>query len=436
LFWLSLILTFIFTSGIYYLIGFFSIRKVKNYGSIWLKLERNIKHKKLKKIGFILLVLFLGSSILLVSYNISNRIAFFRFNISGNSQWVNSYGQKYLYIEADNNYDLGYHTGFQLSSEIIKMKFLIYLYAPMLGLPYSDFEGLCLDYLSYIPEIYKQEIQGISDGATAGGGFYISFRDVLVQSVFFEVVYGRINPSKQSINEALGCTAFGSRNGDGSVIIGQNMDLLKPFSWIQSFVLHRLKGKPLVFTYRLGGCPALPMGKNEHGLTLITNLVQTNIEAPVTEPTFVVIREGLANSKTIEDLYKTLVHNNKSAYSRNLMVANSTSILSIQALPENHTIQIPTTTTVQSNTYINPYWQKYLIDLNYSKNRQAFAENLLSVAYNNSELTNSELLSMLKSQPIICRDESGLFGTQTVAFMTFNSFGLGNPNGRIGIIPV
>jgi hypothetical protein len=436
LIWLSLILTFIFTFGIYYLIGFFSIRKIKNYGSIWLKLERNIKHKKLRKIWFILLVLLLGSSILFVSYNISNRIAFFKFDISGNSEWVNSNGQKYLYIEADNNYDLGYHTGFQLSSEVLKMRFLIDLYVPMLGIPYSEFESLCLDYMSHIPERYKQEIQGISDGATAGVGFYISFNDILVQSLFFEVVYGRINPSKLSMNEALGCTAFGSRNSDGSVIIGQNMDLLKPFSWIQSFVLHRLKGKPLVFTYRLGGCPALPMGKNEYGLTLITNLVQTNIEAPVTEPTFVVVREGLANNKTVEDLYKTLVYDNRSAYGRNLIIANNAEILSVQALPENHTIQIPTTTIVQSNTYINPYWQKYLIDLNYSKDRQALAENLLSIAYDNNELTNSELLNILKNQPVICRDESELFGTQTVAFMTLNSFGLGNANGKVGIIPL
>ncbi|MFX1233573.1 MAG: C45 family autoproteolytic acyltransferase/hydrolase [Promethearchaeota archaeon] len=427
---------FIFTIGIYYVIGFFSIRKIKNYGRIWLKLERNIKYKKLRKACFILLVLFLGSSILLVSYNISNRIAFFKFNISGYSEWVNSNGQKYLYIEADNSYDLGYHTGFQLSSEIIKMKLLIYLYAPILGLCYSEFENLCLNYLSYIPEIYKQEIQGISDGASAGGGFYISFRDIVVQSVFFEVVYGRISPSKLSMNKVLGCTALGSKNMNGSVVIGQNMDLLKPFSWVQSFVLHRLKGKPLIFTYRLGGCPALPMGKNEYGLTIITNLVQTNIEAPVTEPTFVVVREGLTNYKNIEDICKTLVLNNKSAYSRNLIVANRTSILSVQALPENHTIQIPTTTIVQSNTYVNPYWQKYLTDLNYSKDRQALAENLISIAYNNNELTNSELLNILKSQPIICRDEPGLFGTQTVAFMTFNSFGLGKPNRRIGIIPI
>jgi hypothetical protein len=436
LIWLSLVLSFILTFGIYYLIIFFYKKKIKRKGSIWLRLEKKIKRKRLNKALFVALIIFMGSSIHFACYNASNRIAFSNLSLSGQSHWVNNNGQKYLYIEADNHYDLGYHTGYHLSTEIVKMKYLIQIYTMMIGIEYSNFKNQCLDYLSYIPEEYKQEMQGIGDGATAGGGFFISFTDIVIQSVFYEVLYGRIAPSKLSVHSTLGCTALGARNFNGSIIIGQTIDLVKPFEWIQSFVLHKLKGEPLVFTYRIGGCPALPMGRNEYGLTLITNLVQTKITAPITKPTFVVVREGLAKNRTIESFYSTLLNNNNSAYSRNFIIANNTNILAIQSLPENHTSFIPISTIVQSNTFINPYWQNYLIDSNYSKHRQVFAEDLMTLAYNNIELTNLELLDILRSQPIICRDESGLIGMKTVAFMTMKSFGLGTPNGNIAKIPI
>jgi hypothetical protein len=178
------------------------------------------------------------------------------------------------------------------------------------------------------------------------------------------------------------------------------------------------------------------MGKNEYGLTLITNLVQTNIRAPITKPTFVVVREGLAKNKSIESFFSTLINDNHSAYSRNFIIANNTNMLAIQLLPENHTSHTPVSTIVQSNTFINPYWQSYLIDSNYSKDRQLYAENLMVFAYDNNELTNLELLDILRKQPIICRDESGLMGMKTVALITMNSFGLGTPNGNIGKIPI
>jgi len=393
------------------------------------------KHSRFKKVFSLILIVLIGGGINFGFTNLSNRIAFFKPVISGSSKWMTTNGQKYLYIKADSSFDLGFHTGYRLSNEIVKMKNLILISTPSFGLKYSEVEKLCKSYLPFIPEKYKQEMRGISEGATSGSGILIGFTDILVQSVFFEVLYGQVIPNSLTIKETLGCTAFGSLNDDGTVVIGQNMDLTKTFESVQSFVLHKLKDDPLVFTYRLGGCPALPMGKNEYGLTVIVNLVQTNIVAPTMTPTFVLIREGLASENTIEGFKNTIFPNNKSSYSRNFIIGNESNLIAVQSLPENQAITYPSTTVVQSNTFKEPLWQDTLIDPIYSKDRQIYAENLIESVYNNNELTNEELLDILRDQPRICRNEKGIFGTGTLAFMTTKSFGLGNPNGKIGAIP-
>jgi len=378
----------------------------------------------------------LGGGINFSVSNISNRIAFFKPDISGLSKWITSNGQKYLYIKADSSFDLGFHTGYRLSNEIVKMKNLISISSPSFGLKYLEVENLCKKYLPFIPEKYDQEMKGISEGATSSSGIIISFTDILVQSVFFEALYGRVIPKSLVIEETLGCTAFGSLNSDGTVIIGQNMDLTKTFEGVQSFVLHKLKEDPFVFTYRLGGCPALPMGKNEYGVTVIVNLVQTNIVAPIMTPTFVLIREGLASENTIEGFKNAIFPNNKSSYSRNFIIADDNNLVAVQSLPENQTLTYPSTTVVHSNTFNELLWQETLIDPSYSIDRQLYAENLLENVYNGNELTNEELLNILRDQPRICRNEKGIFGIGTLAFMTTKSFGLGNPNGKIGVIPI
>lgn len=435
--WLSLVLTITFTLYIYYLVinFYLKLRKVRGKGSL-IYFNGNGKHSRLKRVLSIMLIILMGSGINFSIFNISNRLAFFKLDLSGSAKWITTNGQKFLYIEADNAYDLGYHTGNKLSKEIVKMKFLIFISAPSFGLTYSEVESLCKKYLPFIPEKYKEEMLGISEGATAGSGILISFTDVLVQSVFFEVLYGQVVPYSLTIKRTLGCTAFGSINSNGSVIIGQNMDLTKTFEGVQSFVLHKLANNPLVFTYRLGGCPALPMGKNEFGLTIIVNLVQTRVVAPIMIPTFVLIREGLAKENTVEGFNSIISPNNKSSYSRNLIIADENKILAIQSLPENQTINFPTSTIVHSNTFKELHWQDSLIDPIYSKERQIYAENLLETAYNNTELTNAELLDILRDQPEICRNEKGFLGIGTLAFMTTKSFGLGNPNGKIGKIPI
>ncbi len=433
---LSIIITFILSGLIFFLIYLSRKKWCKNSNrGICTDLKFTGKFARVKKILAIVLIIFIGASIICCCHHISNRLAFLRMDISGHSEWRDSNGQKYLYVEANNHHDLGYQTGYALSDKILSMKALLLICSNSYGLSYFDIEKICNEYDSYIPENYKQEILGMSEGATAGSGFLISYTDILVQSVFIEALYGRHIPSELSIISDFGCTALGTINNDGSVLVGQNMDLIKPMGSLQSFVLHKLGNDPLVFTHRLGGGTSA-MAKNEYGLVLTVNLVQTKEIAPYTIPTFVLVREGLVKEKSIEGLYNTLFPNNSSSFSHNYIIANSSTILAVQSLPHNQTKTYPTNTIVFTNTFLNPFWQDTLLDPQYSKERQSYAEALLLEAYKDNMLTEEELIKILGEEPIICRDENGFFSMGTISFMTYNSFGIGTPNGHRGSIPI
>lgn len=391
--------------------------------------------KKKKALSF-LLISILISSIGFCCYNLSNRLGFLRFGVSGYSEWRNSNGQQYLYVEADNHYDLGYLTGKALSYKILTLNALIFLSTPSYGLTSERIIEIGEQYLDYIPAEYKEEMLGVSEGASAGCGFYISFYDILIQSVLFEILYGRHLPTTTSVSLDLGCTAIGTKNSNGSIILGQNMDLVNAMGLTQSFVLHKLGNDPLVFTHRLGGCLASPMGKNEHGLMLTVNLVQTNEVAPFITPTFVLVREGLANENSIEGLYNTLFPNSASSYSRNFLIANSDALLAVQSLPNNQQVTYLDSSVVFTNTYTVPQWQNSLADPEYSKERLSYTEGLVSAAYLDKDLTESELVNILGDEPIICRANGGLFETGTISFMTYSQFGIGKPNGNTGIVPI
>src|SRR5512137_770548 len=96
----------------------------------------------------------------------------------------------------------------------------------------------------------------------------VTFSDVLLQAIFFDLFYGRITPTQQLKPATLGCTTLAANNSDGKIILGQNVDLIKSFAQVGAFVLHKLGNDPLVFTYRFGACPAMPIGKNAYNVTI------------------------------------------------------------------------------------------------------------------------------------------------------------------------
>lgn len=432
MFWITLILTPSLTLGFLYL----SHKYLKKRGSSLKKIltvhfeftKRLIRSKKI--LSFFGIYLLLGG-VVFTFYNFSNRIAFSRIH-TGYSEWRDNNGELYLYINADNYYDLGYLTGEGLALNIALMKYELLISSLMFGIDYFSMINIAKQYIEYIPDHYLIELQGISDGASAGSGFYLSFEDVLVQSVFLEIIYGRLLPD---FSISFGCTAFGTINYDNHTLIGQNIDLMKPMGACGAFVLQKYRDEPLTFTYRIGAC-TLPMGKNEYNIVINMNLVQLNIVSEITTPYFVLAREVFSHSITIEQCYGYLFQNHTLPYGCNLLIAQNNTLLAVECLPNEINLSHPNSTIVHSNTYMNETWQNKLADPNYSKERQEYAENILQFAYVDHQLTDTELISLLGNKPIICRDEEGFTGDGTVAFLTSKFFGIGTVYDNIGIIPI
>jgi len=429
---ITIILTISFSVGFLFLMDFYLKKKNSSLKKI-LKAQFRFKKKlyRTKRILALIGIYLLLGSVIFTFYNLSNRIAFSRI-YSGYSEWRNSNGESYLYINADDYYDLGYHTGKELALNIGLMKYELMISSLMFGIDYFSMIRIAKQYIEYIPENYLLELYGMSEGASAGSGLYISFEDILVQSVFLEIIYGRVLPDKIV---SFGCTAFGTINNNNHSLIGQNIDLIKPMGLCGAFVLHKFQDDPLVFTYRIGAC-TIPMGKNEHKVVINMNLVQLNIVSNITLPFFVLAREALSKSTTVEECYDNFFQNHYLPYGCNLLMAQNNTLLAIQCLPDEFNLNYPNSTVVHSNTYLNESWQTKLADPSYSKVRQEYAETILQSAYEDNLLTDSELLSLLGNKPVICRDEGGITGDGTVAFLTTNYFGLGTVHENIGLIPL
>ncbi len=434
--WLSLLLTALLSTGAFYVLR--HVQKVR--GKI--RGESNgtspagtRKHPRRRKLRNGMIAFMVGGLILFSSFYAGNRVAFARL-VGGSARWIQAGGQSYLYVEADTPYDLGYHTGVQLANQIVTLQSLLFLMALVQGYNYFEMQTRASEYLPYIPLQYQQELQGTADGATEQSGLLVTFADVLLQAVFFDLYYGRISPTQAVKPATLGCTALAANNSDGTIVLGQNVDLVKVFAQVGSFVLHKLGNDPLVFTYRFGASPAMPVGKNAHNVTITLNLVQTNVVAPVTTPVFVLTREGLAHNTTAAALCQTLFSGISNSFSRNFIIADEAEIIATQVLPNNHTTEYPATTAVRTNTFLDPHWQDTLANPTYSKARQAYAEGVLAGNYTDSNLSEGELLSILRDAPVICREEGGMMGTATVAFMTRQSFGVGTANDGIGTVPI
>ena len=117
---------------------------------------------KLKKksvlLLFLLSITFLSGFVTLTNACKGNNIE------SNYAEWKTSNGQSYLYVEADNYYDLGFLEGQNLAFQIAWMKLMITLQAQELGLTYDTAIYYAFDYLANIPDKYLLEMQGIADG--------------------------------------------------------------------------------------------------------------------------------------------------------------------------------------------------------------------------------------------------------------------------------
>jgi hypothetical protein len=133
--------------------------------------------KRSKKIQYIFLCILVGGLV----FNGITRIVTYR-TISGQARWIETSGQKYLYVSANTPYDLGYLTGQKLWSQILSLKFILILMCPEFRLSYPQLEQRAEQYLPSIPEEHIEEMHGLADGSTNSLGFPITFNDILMET--------------------------------------------------------------------------------------------------------------------------------------------------------------------------------------------------------------------------------------------------------------
>lgn len=353
-------------------------------------------------------------------------------------EWRDSNGQPYLFVKADTHYELGVATGKGLVRQIVATQTMNQLLPRLLETSSEKFISVAREYLPFIPEKYQDEIRGLAEGASEASGQAFSFDDMLVQALSLEVLYGRFNfdPGNIDLKTFQACTCLGAVNPDGSVVMGQNYDAPGPSGATMAWVLHKVGAEPYVFSARLGGVPAMPVGKNEHGLAMVVNVIVSNITAPVMKPRFVRSREAFATCKTAQEAYKVMYENDGFPFSLNMLISDPEKIVGVQITPQEIRPNYVKDVLVQANKYDYVDWQQYLRNPDYALERYQRANHLLRKTYSdNVKITDEMLLDIFRDSPIICRDEENDL-VQTVAFMTRESFGLGNARGKVGKIPI
>ena len=108
-------------------------------------------------------------------------------------EWRESNGQPYLFVEADNHYDLGVVQGKGMVKQILAAKKMNKFFSLLVKTTPRAFKSVAKKYLPFIPEKYQDEIRGMADGASEASGKKIGFDDILVQSLALEVLYGHYN---------------------------------------------------------------------------------------------------------------------------------------------------------------------------------------------------------------------------------------------------
>ncbi|MHA1775199.1 MAG: C45 family autoproteolytic acyltransferase/hydrolase [Promethearchaeota archaeon] len=356
------------------------------------------------------------------------------------AEWHESNSQKYLDVHASDYYSLGLMEGSELGAKIRAMKLIIKTIAVktrQAEYTYKHFLEMAREYEDSIPDEYLRdsykigtfidEIQGMADSLNG-----ISFEDIFLQNCFIDIVYGELIPFGARIPQDydFGCTSMGIfysslDKSPPQVLIGQNFDFNITFKPTLSFVLHKVANHPRIFSLRLGGMLSIPTGLNEWGLYSCINVVKTNISANYTIPSGVLSRLAFTFCKDVESAYN-LVYQQPASNGYNLMFRDPSKIIACETLPLEHNRYDIGSWFATSNTFIDEKFQQYLVLPNYSKDRQRLGESLLKEAYDNHPNLKT-IPSLLAKKPIICRTPLNVAESRTLAFLTNDYFGIGNP---------
>lgn len=412
------------------------IQTLKGEGKFMSRNEKTIhkrENKKIKKfskkkiMSIILLLIFLSAGV----FNIVIRIASYK-KVVGFAIWKTTNGQRYLDVEADNSYDLGYLTGGKLATKIISLKITLMFLASSFDTSYLDLNKRAQKYIPFIPTDQIDEMKGMSAGSSNKLGFPITFNDILIQNTFIDIFYGQILPKNPDL---LGCTTIAAKNANG-VEFGQNFDFLKIFKDSTSFVLHKQGNQPAIFSVRFGGVLDYPIGKNSNNVSIMSSVVATLLSSQPTIPISCRTRIAFENATSAESFKNIFFDELGANFScgQTLTMMDNNIIYTSEINPNSYVLN-QTNSSVKSNTFSVPSWQQYLVRPNYSKDRQSLAEAQFEEKYNDNNLSFKELREIL-SLPGIIQDGSDSSNIITLAFFTSNGFGLGNINSSIGILPI
>ncbi|TFF88434.1 MAG: hypothetical protein EU550_01305 [Promethearchaeota archaeon] len=353
------------------------------------------------------------------------------------SEWKLSNGQEYLEIYAPDYYTLGYLQGRELENEIEMMKSLLKLLTIKYILKrfsYSKLREMARRYERYIPKHCQIEMKGMADAVDD-----VDYDDILLQNCFMDIMYGDLIPNNYVDGDFqdfdLGCTSLGIKRKNNP-LIGQNFDYPFFFRSAASFVHLISPNNSEIFSLRLGGMLSLPVGINSSGLSLRINVIKSNLPANPSMPATIKSRIGLEFSRNSVDFYSFLI-NQKNSASCNLMIADKSYLYALECLPKFFVKKEIKNYVVNSNTYTSLEFQTYLINKDYSKERQDYTENRLKEMYEikGDYINDDDMLEILKDFPIICRNNP--FKPMTLAFLTNKYFGLGGPDDHEpGLVPL
>lgn len=184
-----------------------------------------------------------------------------------------------------------------------------------------------------VPDEYREELQGIAEGAQAHGS-KLDVMDLVVMNAFMEFSY-YYGSSEQhqakgvSVNVGEHCSAFvatGKYTKDGRIVIGHNnwSDYLSGSRWKIVFDITPGKGRHLI----MDGVPGLihsgdDFGINDAGI-MITETTIGNFHGFNTKgiPEFVRARKAMQYAESIDDFARLMEEGNNGGYANTWLIGD------------------------------------------------------------------------------------------------------------------
>ncbi len=251
--------------------------------------------------------------------------------------------------------DIGYQHGYLLAPEIQEGQRVIdVILEHDTGKEWAYFRDAARDvFWPKVPEEYRQEIQGMSEGLAAHG-VKLDALDLTVMNAWLEIspYWFKWQQAQQGKTALLAtperCSAFvatGSYTRDGRPVLGHNLwsGYAEGARWRIIFDIHPKDGNRIL----MDGFPGLihsgsDFGINSAGIMIAeTTISHFNGFDPKGIPEFVRARKAMQYASSIDDFYRIMTEGNNGGYANNWLVADrkTKEIASLELGLKNVTLQ-------------------------------------------------------------------------------------------------